>query len=128
MFQKFTTNQQIINDYNDYIFIKMNYEMYMEELEYLVFQYSKNKGLIEFYKLVKNDEFMITALDLLSELIEELSIDELKIIISIFNPVIYDNIKRIYNNNQLENEFNSKLPIFDKRIVKKLKNNIKNSF
>ena len=36
MFQKLTTNQQIINDYNDYIFIKMNYEMYMEELESLV--------------------------------------------------------------------------------------------
>jgi len=128
MFSKLTTNQQIINDYNDYIFIKMNYEMYMEELVNLVLHYNKNNGLKEFYKMVKNDEYLITSLDLLIELIEELSENELKIIISVFNPVIYDNLKRIYNDNQIEIDFNCKIPVFDKKFIKLLKKNLKNSF
>lgn len=128
MFSKLTTNQQIINDYNDYIFIKMNYEMYMEELEYLVLQYNRNNGLKEFYKMVKNDEYLITSLDLLIELIDELSENEINIIISVFNPVIYDNLKRIYDNNQLETDLIYKIPIFDKKFIKILKKNLKNSF
>lgn len=128
MFSKLTTNQQIINDYNDYIFIKMNYDMYMEELESLVIKYNKNKALLEFYFMVKNHNYMITYLDLLIEMIEELSEDELKIIISVFNPVIYDNLKRIYDNNQIEIDFNCKIPVFDKKFIKILKKNLKNSF
>lgn len=100
----------------------------MEELEYLVLQYNKNKGLKEFYKMVKNDEYMITSLDLLIELIDELSENEINIIISIFNPVIYENLKRIYDNNQIEIDFNCKIPIFDKKFIKILKKNLKNSF
>ena len=78
--------------------------------------------------MVKNDEYMITSLDLLIELIDELSENEINIIISIFNPVIYDNLKRIYKDNQLETDLIYKIPIFDKKFIKILKKNLKNSF
>lgn len=128
MFQKFTSDSEIISMYNDYVFLKMNLEMYIIELSEMVLKYNKNKGLEELYHIVSNDG-ICSNIDLISEMIDELSDNEVKIIISIFNPVIFENFKRISLENHLDLIcFNQRIPIINKSFLRTLKSQIKNSF
>jgi hypothetical protein len=107
MFSYSTNDKDIIENYNDYLFLKFNYDDYFEELSLLVVDICNDSEFQNDYKDTTNKSFKEF---LIQDKLRELNKEQIKIIKSHFNPVIFKRMKKIYKKYSFITQYNQ----FDK--------------
>ena len=125
MFLYSTYDVDIISDYNDYLFLKFNYDDYFEDLSLLVIETCCDPFLLEEYKDATSSFFKTYVIN---EMLGTLNNEQIQIIESHFNPVILERLKKIFDKKwkliNMNNYHN--FPIFSHLFFKEFKKLIYN--
>jgi len=125
MFLYSTYDIDIISDYNDYLFLKFNYDDYFEDLSILVIEMCCDPILLEDYKDATTSLYKF---HIINDILGTLNNEQIKIIKSHFNPVILERLKKIYRKYWKLLNYNDSynLPIFSKYVIYQIKIRIMN--